>query len=553
MSPDPGEARRLELGYYLVNFERVLAAVELRYRDLLAAEEIAFIDDFRALDLPARRVYVRLLGRRGPLFRSGELDYPEVPEMGAALAELEAGGFLDRAPEADAAALLALLRKPELARLSAELGAVPARSARRAALLSLIVNAGVDPGALRERCGAVRLRRGEHIEVFRLLYFGGERRDLQDFVLRDLGVLRYEPYPIEASMRLFGSRAELDTHRALLRCEADVSQALAAEQLDAALELSCVWPERAASLPPRARRRADRILSSLGRACERAGRFESALELYEAAWAAPARERRARVLASLNRGAEALEICSEIAAQPRDESERDFVSIFEPRLRRRLGQRLPAPRRHRPRVRSITLTRALGMSVEEQALEALAAEGRSGFFAENRLWRSLFGLVCWEQVFSAQPGAFQHPFQGGPLDLEDPSFLERRRALFEARFRWLRKGAPGLERELLERVRVKRGVVSELVSWSCESEQLREVVGRVPGRHLALIFERLGRDIGRNGRGFPDLFVSSEGRGGYELIEVKGPGDQLRAEQRSWLRFFEGAEIPSSVLKVCWR
>ena len=39
---------------------------------------------------------------------------------------------------------------------------------------------------------------------------------------------------------------------------------------------------------------------------------------------------------------------------------------------------------------------------------------------------------------------------------------------------------------------------------------------------------------------------------GIELHEVKGPGDQLRPEQRSWLELFTTAGVPAHVARVRW-
>ena len=48
-----------------------------------------------------------------------------------------------------------------------------------------------------------------------------------------------------------------------------------------------------------------------------------------------------------------------------------------------------------------------------------------------------------------------------------------------------------------------------------------------------------------DGKGFPDLFLL---RDCAKVIEVKGDGDSLRADQRKWLAAFEAAGIPTLVL-----
>ena len=55
-------------------------------------------------------------------------------------------------------------------------------------------------------------------------------------------------------------------------------------------------------------------------------------------------------------------------------------------------------------------------------------------------------------------------------------------------------------------------------------------------------------------RGFPDLFVARPGRSpAFELLEIKGPGDQLRPEQRTWLQYLESKKVPVAVARVEWK
>jgi hypothetical protein len=39
---------------------------------------------------------------------------------------------------------------------------------------------------------------------------------------------------------------------------------------------------------------------------------------------------------------------------------------------------------------------------------------------------------------------------------------------------------------------------------------------------------------------------------GYALLEVKGPGDALRPEQRAWLACLVAQGLPAAVLRVRW-
>ncbi|MEM6796738.1 MAG: hypothetical protein AAF725_22385, partial [Acidobacteriota bacterium] len=104
-----GDGPDLPEGYYLDNFRAVLTTVLSRYDDLLSAGERAYVDDFLALPQGAQRLYVRLIMRKGPCFRLDRLRYPEIDDLGAAVAALTAAGLLDHARDEPPESLWGLL------------------------------------------------------------------------------------------------------------------------------------------------------------------------------------------------------------------------------------------------------------------------------------------------------------------------------------------------------------------------------------------------------------------------------------------------------------
>ncbi len=76
---------------------------------------------------------------------------------------------------------------------------------------------------------------------------------------------------------------------------------------------------------------------------------------------------------------------------------------------------------------------------------------------------------------------------------------------------------------------------------------------RLTGDQLAHVFDRLSRDLWRYRRGLPDLFVLRREAPGFELYEVKSPGDQLRPEQTAWIDYLNDGGIPASILNVHWK
>ncbi len=260
---------------------------------------------------------------------------------------------------------------------------------------------------------------------------------------------------------------------------------------------------------------------------------------------APAgRRRRARA---------ALELCREIENAPRDETEASFAPFFREKLEKQLD---PVKKTRCAARRSALLELAVErgtIAVERQALAALAGQGRRGLYAENWLWKSLFGLAFWDIVYAPVPGAFHHPFQYGPRDLDSPTFRPAREAAIAARLAEL-AAAADLRPRLMGTFAAKQGKANALVSWHPGSREAIELaLELIEGPHLAKVADRLSRDLGRYRRGLPDLLVRKEGGRGFELWEVKAPGDQLRPEQKSWLDYLNAQGLPAGVLKLRWR
>jgi hypothetical protein len=65
------------------------------------------------------------------------------------------------------------------------------------------------------------------------------------------------------------------------------------------------------------------------------------------------------------------------------------------------------------------------------------------------------------------------------------------------------------------------------------------------------IFDRILLDLRNNRAGFPDL-VLFPATGGYQLVEVKGPGDSLQKNQHRWMQYFFEYDIPHNIARVSW-
>jgi hypothetical protein len=548
--------RAIELSphYYLDNFHCLCDTVQERYADLLTEAELALLENFRRLATPARCLYVRLISRVGPWFRTDRLHYPEIGDLSRAVRALQATAMAVTAKELDVEALGRLYSRAELQR------AFRAELAERSvgdkpSLLAAIEEAAPDPAARLRRVqavfgGEVIAPVGpETVAILQLLFFGNRRQSLTEFVLADLGVARYYPYPLDSGTRLFDCREALeeylacaalaDAHRELV--DSDAREALS-ELAEALLARA---PRFGAS-----ERRWYRQCNALARDLERQGEDALAERLYAASGRPPARERRARLLERRGDLAGAAALCETILADPWGEEEAAAAMRILPRVRRKLGGG-PARRRREafPRL-DLRLERG-DAPVELLAAAQLQSEWSSVHYVENSLMNALFGLAFWEQIFAPVPGAFHNPFQSAPADMYEPGFRQRRREILRDRLE--RLAAVDLQAELVDAYRRYCPYQCRWVNWRQVDEALvRDAARAVPADHLLAVWERMLFDPEENRRGFPDLLALGERPGDYCLIEVKAPGDALQESQRRWLRYFVARQMPATVAWVAW-
>jgi hypothetical protein len=552
-TPPQNVARNLSANpyYYLQNFETVLTWVSERYGDLLLRSETAFIEHFASLPIASKALLVRMAMRKGDLFRASKLRYDEIGDTRTAVQCLIAHGWIESDPQLTLEQLFALLTKKELVQA---LELARGTAAKKAHMLEQAQAMFAD-GARRFSAWhpgsddtVYVLRVADICERIKLMFFGNLHQDWSEFVLADLGIWRYEKVAFPRSARAFHSRRDIDTYLFLEACRERLHAEAPLEQLErelASAECENDWLQG---------RRA-KLLFRIGQRHERLGDWANALRLYDLCNYPGARVRRIRVLEKDGQHDAAMRLAQLAEAEPESEAEQQQLLRIMPRLCRKLGQartavkqRLPAPRIDLRLARPVD-----GRSVEHAARDHLAQteHGSCVYYVENTLINSLFGLLCWDAIFTAIPGAFFHPFQAGPADLYDPDFYARRALQFQACLSQL--GSPRYKQAIRETYAQKMGIQSPFVAWDGLTEVLlNQALACLPADHLTHWFERLLRNIAANRAGAPDLIQFWPREQRYRMIEVKGPGDRLQDNQIRLLDFCMAHGMQVAVCYVQW-
>lgn len=544
--------------YYLTNFRYVLAWVSTRHQDLLSASERDAIGHFEALPQASQALLVRMVMRKGELFRLDKLVYAEIGNAEQALAPLIALGWVDDAPQLSRRELFRLLRLSELRQaLAGEITkAGLARNSTKAALQTALdepfqVSAPLQQWWPTSTTQIVRLTVMALCDRLRLMFFGNLRQDWAEFVLTELGLQRFEQVPLTAASRAFQSRDDVTTYLTLHRLR---------ERLDDG------EPPQALStqVPPAssnrwlASRRA-RLLLTMGREAERGGDAALALILYADANNSDARIRRLRVLERLGRYSDAYELTvSALDAQPKEGESQALMRLL-PRLARKLPQqveRSTVSNKQAAQVPTYVLHLPGPQPVERAVADYMATPNAPVYYVENSLLTGLFGLLLWPAIFKPLPGAFFHPFHSGPADLYRDDFVSQRQVDIDACLAQLDDSR--YQDTILRTWHAKQGIASPFVHWGVVSEALLTLALKcLPPAHLRAYFMRLLDDLKHNRTGLPDLIQlmpdAPSGEPRYKMIEVKGPGDRLQDNQRRWIDFFCRFGMPVEVCHVRWQ
>ena len=576
----------LHATYYHDNFTHLLEHVAKLYWDLLTAEEQQFIEDFRALEANAQQLYIRLLGRRGDLFRIEKLNYAEIHDIPDAISQLEDYSFVVRnedADELDPYDLINLFNKQELLawiQLQADQGSLISplkKSIKRDELdgqiLFWLEEEAIDLASLLNN--DVLLVYGElEFTPMRLLYFGNLHQDFTDFVLNDLGIYQYESYHIDQTTRLFNRRQQIDDYLSYYDLVNEVID-LRDLDIDELEQYAEAWLDLLQSLPEdkdyadiRQAMRLQTQLNEFARELERREAFSSALNYFSHSPLPPSRERQCRILAKTDQLEAAWQLVVTCYQQPYNEQERQFAITFAKTIIKKLPTDTPTntPNNVPTDIPNFWLAKAkieethISLPMDDVWLErgveittALAIEEKESgqcHFVENTLINSVFGLYHWQIVFSDVQGAFVHPYQFRPLDLYEPDFLSRRQSIMDALDFDLVLKPEVFKKTVLNNFAQKQGLANIFVFWEGLNQELIELaLDRIPIDHWQLLFQRMWSDIKFNRAGFPDLihFPMDEG---YKLIEVKGPGDTLQKNQKGWLEYFQANQIPYEVAYI---
>ncbi len=548
----PNELRE---GYYLENFERLLDHVQSTYDDLLSKSASYLLSRFAALSGNGKRLFVRLSMRSKSFYRQSKLNYSEI-NISDAVKELFENKLLEINPYIEIPDILDPFTVAELKSFSREYFQKKPPVGNREVIVSFFEKMITDEDDfyqfLFSKDQLLWPMFQKEWEMLKLMFFGSRFQDMEQFILEDLGILRFEQIEIDRSTRLFKNWQQVKVSYEWSELHAQLWAACFEKELEIA-EANFKEIKKLKFVGSPLKRRYSKSANLMAKLYENFGDYEKALRIYKTSQLEPARERIARLYDKLGYPKKAKKICQSILKEPTTESERYFAEFFIEKMKKALGEDYRKQKRLKvPPETPLPVAWDKFGSVEEQVLNYLKDDkSMRGFFNENRYFPTIAALLFWDEFWSPGVGVFYHPFEQAPRDFLNGEFYFRMEKEIQNRCDyWRQLSQRDFIKKVSDKFQEKQGVACRLTNWKMvHQRELKQILKTVPREDLFNITLQILKDPRQYQSGFPDLFLVDK-KGNYLLGEVKSPNDSIQASQKRWIDKFLLWRIPFAIFRT---
>ncbi len=547
--------------YYLEYFNYVLDFVQEKYRHILNENEWRFLRKYYCLSEDAQCLFIRFCNRRGLFFRTNKLIYSELENIPALIKELLEREFIEN-PNAEkhqtfGKELLGVLTTKELverfSKLLTEKKTIYKKLKKEELVEAILQDFSLEEiiETLNDFEQIIKVCFEFEVTFVKFLFFGNRYLDMTEFVMRDMGLVQFESHDDDKLVARFNTRKDAED-KWLITDQNDLFNQL--KDATPALEIYdwfMNFAETVGELSEIALPAYERLIIKIAIFLEKNKQLDEALTIFRLTEQVPSRERQVRTLEKLKHTDEAFSLCQLMIDFPKNADEKFFAIDFLNRINsKKKTKKSTTSWLHESE--SITISEDFRHQVELGVVEYYHGEGKMAVFAENHLWRGIFGLVFWDIVFDPSLVAFHHPFQRRPSDLYLPDFYEKRKDLIISHLDGF-KDVQDLLIYMGERYESKFGIANPFIIWLEEVWlMVRKAMEMVEFEAMKKILHEMSKNLVENLRGFPDLFMWDEFEGEYCFVEVKSPTDNLSNQQLAWLQFFQEIGVKSKVLRVFW-
>ncbi len=545
--------------YYHDYFGYVLDFVRKMYSGVLNEQELLFLEKYSDLSEDAQCLFIRFSNRSKSFFRIQSLSYSEIGDIPAVLEELLEKEFIESLCDSHtprAGEIMDLFTKPEHLYFTRLLQpeVMPSKNIKKPDLVRWLLFEYDFKTLLEIICETeqvVKVRYEVEVMMMKFLFFGNRNADMTEFVIRDLGHVRFQSFDVEHLAIQFETRKDVDDTLmiSLMKETFDyIKHELPPEEV---YDWFMNWEAGVSgNLSPKALPSYHLFVLRVGAWLERKKLTSQALTAYQLTNDPPSRERRVRLLYNLGETDEALALCEEISENPKNADERYFWQDFHERIINKKKRTIKRTTQALKSAHAIEVPLTYRYQVELGAIHFYREQGFQAFFSENEPWRSLFGLLFWDIIYDTNVKTIHNPLQRIPSDFFLPDFYYKRSVQLKERMESA-DSREAIEKIVRKTYEEKFGTTNVLVSWYDGSlEKVLTLVSLLTPVQIHAILLEIAYNLRENTRGFPDLLVWNEDE--YAFIEIKSPTDHLSSRQLHWQHFFAEHGVQSRIVRVNW-
>ncbi|WP_339899069.1 exonuclease domain-containing protein [Paraglaciecola polaris] len=552
--------------YYLDHFFEFIRFTESHCASLLLPEHLTFIRKFKRLPHNTQCMFVRVVNRKGPLIACSKFNYAEIEACQTQLDILQELGILRSLTFKDIPSLLSGLNKMQLAELLSGSGIVFKKSAAKSELFALVCDADPKHIAQHNICSDFKIKTFvQEWQYLLFLFFGNLNSALDKFSMRDLGVLKTRQ---KSPQQGPGFDCIEEARSAFyFACQ---KQALALLDGQVLLELTDNAELKQRPIGSIATEYAAHFWYELGCALLAIDK-EKALAFWQLSSHQKAQERLIREIYKSDK-VQAKFALEAILSAPKDDELSLFAFDF---YQRKFNQKKLSVRTQRLREHSRKLyidevykdRVELGVKRYYEDMQPNRAQDScsSGdeclailaYRTENRLFRALFGLTFWHELFNEATRATGSEFERRPRLVKENCLYEELSEQVESRLKLFTQYKNGSNTSFAMRYITQiasryYGQPNGIFHWHSD---MLEIVGmflqHVDGQWVVNHLRAMAKNYQGLKDGYPDLMVIEDNQLRFE--EVKAPGDQLRANQLVSIDALQSAGFDVGVCQVEWR
>ncbi len=530
--------------YYHSNFCEMLGFVAQHYDAILQDRQKEFLERFASLPVPAQCLYARLAGRKGIVFSLKKLSYAEIPHIQKQADILRNFGFAGSVTEKNYADFLNSLSKAELVTfLMKHVCASAYRASWKKAVLVETALSHVPYSDDVVPSHYIVQTKTKALNHCLFLYFGKIETNLQNFTMRDLGLIKTPDFKADYGAR-FDSAAEAEVAYFYANGLHSVKHGSDAK-VAALVDSVDTWPSAICAVSSHSK---DKLLQKLGGLAERLNDVPTALSLYERSDTPLCNERVIRLRYSAGDRDWAEQRLLELIDNPGSDEEHNFAQDFYSRKYQKKRTSLVTDILRGGDV--IKIDEAYRNQPEAAAKRYYEAKGQLVYRTENAMWRMLFGLLFWDELYGKASKGLYNSFERVPAHLKSGEFYSVFKDGIEEKLDSLSKPHV-VFLELLKTISRNHNTLNGIFRWNGRTvEKVKALLLNAPPKGLSDILRQMAQNYGSMKDGFPDLMCVNDDK--ICFVEIKAEGDVIRRNQLTRIQQLRQAGFETKIARIDW-